>query len=312
MKKYISAGIILLSALALAGCKKSGSSSSTKPSLDGLAISQVSNYVAPGTTLTFKAGVGAITASDGANPVVGLYWQVNSAQKDTTTLDVSKAAPEDLMYEYTADTLGSYVVYCYAFSGTDYYVSSAASSFRAIDSRTALTGISMARNITVKGTIWNARDISHATLGRSYRNSPILDDVLGKLFTWEEAMDACPEGWHLPTVAEFEASFADEDGIIHAGDLMADASFLESRMWEYWKDVQINNQFGFNALPIGYIDDMDSFNPYGQWGEYAMWWTADQSGDTAAYMYIFEDYPEVRIGQGDKKSLAMSVRCVKD
>lgn len=310
MKKYIEAGIILLTILTLAGCSKSSSSTTTKPSLSGLSINQAPAFVAAGTTLSFKADVSVLTTSDGSQPSkVGLYWQVNTAQVDTLTKDVSMANPE---FIYSADTLGTYIVYCYAFAGTDYYVSSANSTFQAIDPNSVLGGIRPGTQIVANGKTWTSRNISHPTLGLSYRNSPIMDSVVGRLFSWEEARKACPSGWHLPTVAEFETSFADEDGSINAGDLMVEAFFQDEPMWEYWPAVSITNKFGFNAIPVGYVDILDNFYTYEKYGEYAMWWTADQSGDTGTYLYIFDEYPKVKKGQGDKKTLAMSVRCVMD
>ena len=309
MRKYIFAGVILLCALLSAGCKKSSSETTTKPSLDGLGLTQAPAFVDVGTTLTFKAAVGSLYTSDDTTPVIGLYWQVNSAAKDTLTKDISKSNPE---FVYKADTLGKYTVICTAFAGSDYYATSVSSEFQAIEAAVALTGVAPAAEITVKGKTWKAQNANHASMGRCFRNSPVLDDVMGRLFTWEESQTVCPDGWHLPTVAEFETSFAGEDGTIAAGDLMADASFLDEKMWEYWPQMVITNQYGFNAIPVGYIDTIDSFSTFDKYGEYAMWWTADQNNDLGTYLYIYKEYPQVRKGQGDKKTLAMSVRCVKD
>ena len=310
MKKSILAGIILLTVLALAGCNKSSSTTTSKPSLSGLTINEAPPFVSIGTELAFTADVNSIIASDGSSPEkIGIFWQVNTASVDTLTKDVSKVNPE---YYVKADTLGTYIVYCYAFCGTDYYVASANTTFQAIDPASVLKRMGPEDEITVGGKTWATRNASHATLGLSYRNSPILDQVVGRLFTWEEARKVCPDGWHLPTVAEFENSFAGEDGTIPAGDLMVNASFAGKEMWTYWPEVSITNKFGFNAIPIGYIDTQDYFSTYDKYGEYAMWWTADEDGDTGIYFYIYERYPDVRKGQGDKNSLAMSVRCVKD
>lgn len=312
MKKLIIAGLLLLPFLTFVGCKKSESDTTTKPSISGLTLSQVAPYMAKGTQITLKADINNLTTTNGKDPgTVGLYWQVNSAKKDTLSKDISKSNPE---FKYTADTLGSYSVFCYAYAvdNTDYYASSASVSFRAIEPDDALTGVELEEEITVNGITWQARNATHPTLGRSYRNSPILDDVLGRLFTWEDAQEVCPWGWHLPTVAEFEASFADDYGFIYSGDLMADASFLDEKMWTYWPQVQITNLYGFNALPLGYIDYTDLINTYDKYGDYAMWWTADADEEMATYLYIFEENEIVMKGQGDKKTLAMGVRCVRD
>lgn len=309
MKNHIIAISVLLGVLVPMGCKKDSSASVTKPSLGGLEIQKAPAFVAAGTTLTFKAGVGAIYASDDTSPVVGLCWQVNSAPKDTLTKDVRKSNPDFL---YQVDTLGKYTVTCFAFAIGDYYPSSAATSFQAVDPSTVLSGVAAADEITVNGLTWKARNLGHNTLGRSFRGSPVLDGALGRLFSWEEAQTACPDGWHLPSVAEFQTSFAGTDGSIPSQDLMADASFLGEKMWEYIPGIAINNKYGFNAIPLGYIDSTDSIYTYDRYGEYAMWWTSDQNGSEGTYLYIFEEYAEVRKAHGDKKSLAMSVRCVKD
>ena len=94
---------------------------------------------------------------------------------------------------------------------------------------------------------------------------------------------------------------------------MVDASFNGEKMWEYWPQVKITNSFGFNAVPTGYVDTTDSFKTYTQYGEYACWWTADNANDElGVYMYIHDEYTDVRKGTGDKNSLYMGVRCVKD
>ena len=309
MKKHIIVSVLFLASLLPVACNKSSSTTTTKPSLYGLSMNQAPAYVAQNAVLTFKAEVGGIYTSDGTSPVVGLYWQVGTGQKDTLTLDVSKSNPE---YTCKTDTLGSYTVFCYAFSGTDYYTTSVSSSFRAIDPENVLTDVAAADEITVNGKTWKTKNQSHDTMGLSFRNSPIMDGIIGRMFSWEEAQTVCPDGWHLPTVAEFEASFADEDGVINAADLMADASFLDQKMWEYFPQMPISNKYGFNALPLGYIDTLDTFYTYEKYGEYAMWWTADEYEDAGTYLYIYKEYPEVRQYHGDKNSLAMAVRCVKD
>lgn len=309
MKKYFCAVALLLALPFAPGCKKSDDDTTTKPSLSGLYINEAPPFVAVGTTLTFQADISSLTVSDGTAPTIGIYWQVNSSPKDTLTKDISKSNPD---FKYKVDTLGNYNVFCYAFAGSDYYATSTTATFKAIDPTNVLSGIGTAEEISVKGKTWKSRNATHATAGISFRNAPILDAPLGRLFSWEEAQTVCPAGWHLPTVAEFEASFAGADGKISAGDLMADALFLEEKMWAYWPSVTITNQYGFNAIPLGYIDTLDNFNTFDKYGEYACWWTADQAAGLGTYLYIYQEYPTVQKGQGDKKSLAMGVRCVKD
>lgn len=309
MKNYICAVTILLTLLSLSGCKKSSDDTTTRPSLSGISVNQAPPFIAVGESLSFQADVHSITVSDGTTPTIGVYWQVNGARKDTLSKDISKSNPD---FVYRADTLGTYNVFCYAYAGSDYYGTSASASFRAIDPATALSGIATADEISIKGMTWKSRNATHATKGFSFRNATVLDGTMGRLFSWDEAQTVCPAGWHLPAVAEFEASFAGTDGTIPAGALMADASFLDEKMWTYWPSVTITNQYGFNALPLGYIDSTDSYYTYEKYGEYACWWTSDQASGLGTFLYIYQEYPVVKKGQGDKKSLAMGVRCIKD
>lgn len=308
MKKYIVLGAALLALLPAVSCKKTEDETSNTPTLSGLTINQVPPFLAKGTTLTYKANVSSLMVSKGDIPSVGLYWQVNSAKRDTLTKNTAQTNPD---YVYTADTLGTYNVFCYAFA-SGYYNASASSSFIVVDPATVLKGVEEATETEVNGITWKTSNLNNASCGLSFRNSAVLDAPIGRMYTWEEAQTACPAGWHLPSLQDFKTSFADASGDILAQDLMADATFRDEKMWEYFTAVQINNKYGFNAIPTGYIDAMDTINTYDKWGEYASWWTSDEDGELGTYLYLFEQEPKARTAKGDKSSLYLGVRCVKD
>ena len=152
--------------------------------------------------------------------------------------------------------------------------------------------------------LWMAQNLYGG--GISYCDAPVLDSVFGNYYSWEEASKACPDGWRLPSGAEFDALGMD------AGKLMVNASFLDVEMWSYWPAVHITNELNFNALPTGYLDKTTELYRDKGLGDYAAWWTADREGDLAVYRYIFEENPEVQKGQGSMVSLALNVRCVKE
>lgn len=307
--------IILCSALAIlasAACNKSNSDSTTTPSLSGLSLSDTPpTYIKVGSTVTITADVSSLAASDGSKPTIGIFFQVNAAQKDTLTKDLSTYTG-DISYTYKADTTGTYTVYCYAFAGSDYYSTSSTTTFNAIDPETVLDGTAADAEVTIGGITWKTANLNKSDMGLSFLKSPILDGVLGRLYNWEEAVTACPSGWHLPSMADFESCFGDTDGVITSGDLMANATFEGVYMWEYWPQVVITNKYGFNALPIGYVDILDNFTTYDHYGEYACWWTSDQDNGQGRFIYIYDEYKWARKALGDKKTLYMGVRCVKD
>lgn len=310
MKNSIVIASVFMAALALTGCNKDSSDTTTTPSLAGLSITEVPPFVGKDIVLDFEADINSLYVSSGDMPTVGLYWQVNSAKKDTLTRDITQSNP---VYKYSVDTLGTYNVTCYAYAGSNYYSTSATASFMAIDPAKVVTEMGADQQITAGGLTWLANNLNNGASGISLRKSPILDTALGRLYNWTEAQTACPAGWHLPSAADFYTSFGNAEGKIPAGSLMVDASFNGEKMWEYWPQVKITNSFGFNAVPTGYVDTTDSFNTYTQYGEYACWWTADNANDElGVYMYIHDEYTDVRKGTGDKNSLYMGVRCVKD
>jgi len=312
MRKYIILGTALLTILATGSCKKD-EESTTKPSLSGLSINSVSVYVEAGETLTFKADVSSIAASDKSHPTIGLYWQVNTAKKDTLTRDITKSNPD---FVYTADTLGTYTVYCYAFAGSDYYNTSASTSFKAIDPLEVIKGYdgsySSIEIVAQDGKTWDRFNQFDNEYGLSFRDSPALDFPVGRLYNQEEAKTLCSDGTHLPSVADFYSSFGQADGNILAAEMMADATFDGNKMWEYFPAVQISNAKHFNAIPLGYVDITDSFNTYSHYGEYACYWTKDEENGMGKYLYIYAGNPVMQEGLGDKKTLYMSVRCVRD
>ena len=160
-------------------------------------------------------------------------------------------------------------------------------------------------------------NLSYQESGVSYGYCSAVDPIFGKLYTWNEAIKACPDGWHLPSDADFVALTGTEAGrgeTIYgaAGSLMADAYLLGNKMWTYWPDVKITNKSKFSALPIGYAIDREDSQHYVGINDYAVFWTSDEDGESAFYRYIYEDKDNLYSSKGSKDYFRASVRCVKD
>lgn len=295
----------LLALLLLPACKKD-EDTVTKPSLSGLTITSAAPYVRAGAVLSFTADVSALTDSDEDNDpeYIGLAWQVNSEKRDTLTMDIRKSNP---VFQYTVSTEGSYSVVCYAFTDGSFYSTSATSTFKAIDPDTALEGLSSQTVTDRLGQTWTNRNLYQTATGRTYEDCEVVASVFGRYYNWEQAQTACPAGWHLPAPRDFDEGLTDV-----AGDLMADASFLGEKMWDYWPQVTITNALQFNALPVGYIDLAGSGSASTTRGDYAIWWTSGEEDGQGIYRYLFEQNPRLQAGSGSKTSLYLSVRCVKD
>ena len=315
MKKIEIVVLLMASALSLLSCKKE-EEDTTLPSLSGFSINTAIPFVREGTSQEFKLDISNLTTSDGSTPgPLGVAWQVTGSQRDTLTRDVESSNPS---FTVKSNKVGNYTVTCYIFSlNEEYYSTSTATSFSVIDPDTALSGqegdtfefIGDNKYFIFEAgdLIWMGENLHGTEAGRDYKDCEVVSDVFGRYYTWEEAQTACPDGWRLPTAAEFDSSF----GTV-AGDLMVNASFQNAAMWDYWPQVKITNAYKFNAIPTGYMDYTTDTIIYG-YLEYACWWTADEveDEDFGVYRYIYEEEPTIMEGKGSKTSLALNVRCVK-
>ncbi len=316
--KNSTAYLILFLALGLAFSCKKEEENKISPGLYGLDVEEEPvPFVAPGTTVTVQAVTSGLYTSDGSTPeeAIGLYWTVDgSGVRDTLTLDISASNPA---YSYTPEETGSVTIYCYAFS-SGYSNGSVSVSFRAIDPENSLSGLEgetaqIGGNkyyvTTLDGTTWMGNNLYGTDSGISFYLASVTDSFLGRFYTWEEAVSACPEGWKLPSAEQWDALGAD------AGALMADATVLEEQMWTYWPGMEITNAKKFNAIPAGYVDRSGGDDNVQGYMDYAIFWTATPAGEDgslAQFRYIYADQPEVQAGTGGKTSLALSVRCIRE
>lgn len=151
--------------------------------------------------------------------------------------------------------------------------------------------------------------------GTDTAEAKTLDNYVnyGVLYNWAAARIACPEGWHLPTDAEWrklemylgmsyqDATDSGLRGNNEGGQLKATS---------HWNNPNTGatNSTGFSALPGGTFSDDNSFNDIGEIGH---WWTASDNGVKTLYRFL--SYDNAKIGRLDKASgNALSVRCVKD
>ena len=128
----------------------------------------------------------------------------------------------------------------------------------------------------------------------------------GYLYEWNAAKKACPPGWHLPTMEEWETLIA------HLGGEQAAGAAMKSRTG-WGTAAPAEDRFGFSALPGGYLADMSKSSFY-DLGEQAFWWTATESDQYTAWAWnIYIGSKKIDIATyGKSAGGAMSVRCVKD
>lgn len=308
---------LLLSLLALFACKKKEESTTVKPYLDGINF-DLPTFACPGDVISLKPY--GVFAGDGKPLGEVIYkWKVNSDE-----------FVEQESFTLTPEAIGNYTVTCQASDpDNNYYSCSRAKVVIVIDPALGKTltgtGIDPEKDAfvpderdrngqneyyftTIGGLDWFRNNLAWTGAGLAYENADVTSYPLGRYYTWNEAKTACPEGWRLPTLEEW-ASLGDE-----AGPLLADAYLNSKRMWEYWPAVKRSNETRLGIIPAGYALPALTEPAFPSLYEYAAFWTATESEVDpcmAAFRYIHVEENDVRTTYGDKKSLALSVRCVR-
>ena len=196
--------------------------------------------------------------------------------------------------------------------------------------------------VQIDSQIWMAENLNYdynqnTAQSYCYNNSVANCTTYGRLYTWSAAMDSaavfsangkgcgygktcsatklvrgvCPEGWHLPDAAEWNAleKFIADSLYNEKTDSVGYALKSTSGWTAYNGKTGGSDYFGFGALPAGYRDYYGTFYDV-QSGAYFLSST-EYSADDAYYRNL--DYFGTDLyTDGNFKYSARSVRCVKD
>lgn len=145
-----------------------------------------------------------------------------------------------------------------------------------------------------------------------YGNDPEKGKISGKLYNWFAVNDErglAPAGWHVSSVAEWDA-LKDFLGKRMAGGKMKSVGTA------YWVSPNIGatNESGFSALPGGNRGFDGSFYNFRNNADF--WSSTEMNNNNAFYHYLYSKDGVVNrchlIGNKVNKSLGLSVRCLRD
>ena len=137
-----------------------------------------------------------------------------------------------------------------------------------------------------------------------YDNNIDNIEIYGNLYNWyavDDDRDICPEGWHVPSVDEFEL----------LNNFLGDSSAckLKSNNGLWWnEEICATNESGFTAHPAGKYGDMGGSIFYDGIGGYTWFWSSDDYGFAEHLNY--NDYWSQIIN--DSKETFYSIRCLSD
>jgi len=159
------------------------------------------------------------------------------------------------------------------------------------------------KTVTIGKQTWLAENLKYeASSSKYYDNNPANGQKYGRLYDWETAKKACPTGWHLPSINEWQelVNFA-------GGDEVAGKKLKATSGWV--ENGNGTDEYGFAALPAGSYGYSGRF--YGI-GNVSYGWSSTEDDATKAYIrHMFSHTATVGKGSYNKSDL-FPVRCVQD
>jgi len=180
------------------------------------------------------------------------------------------------------------------------------------------------KKITIDKQTWMAENLNYATKGSvCYENKEENCAKYGRLYTWNDAISACPAGWHLP----LDDEWATLENFVGGKDIACKKlratngwSFIGVRgVCDTYRDTgedgfgvicarNVTDEYGFSALPGG----SSSGGNFSSAGSRGYWWSATERDVYYAwnrYMFCGNEY----VGRNYvNKTGLFSVRCVQD
>ncbi len=163
------------------------------------------------------------------------------------------------------------------------------------------------KSVKIGDQWWMGENLKYKTSNGClvYEGVEKYQETYGYLYTWETALNVCPDGWHLPSDAEFEKLSNFLGGADEAGGKLKEAGTT------HWNspNAGATNSSGFSALAAGY-NGSDAYKVF--IGLNAYFWSYDETvadSEVARALYsnkgAFSRY-------GITRENGLSVRCIKD
>ena len=185
------------------------------------------------------------------------------------------------------------------------------------------------KTVTIGKQTWMAENLNYdpgdvSSLGSYAWHGCYNDDAnncvtYGRLYTWEVTMNdaacaygntcnpsgtvqgICPEGWYVPSDAEWNTLWAAVGGCSTAG-----AKFKSTTGWDnYGNGI---DEYGFSVLPAGVRIEGNFYDQ----GEFAQLWSASENYSDYATSQGFNDRDDDLVQYYPYKNSANSLRCIQD
>jgi len=164
------------------------------------------------------------------------------------------------------------------------------------------------RTVAIGKQIWMAENLNYNASGsKCCENLESNCRKYGRLYDWNTAKFACPEGWRLPSSSEWNILENFVGGYKIAGKKLKTANTSE-----WLSNGNGTDDYGFSALPGGGGFPDGSFVAPGIGGFY--WSASEDYRDNSGRVYsrVIDSYKDGVGEYGYDKDYLFSVRCLKD
>jgi len=159
------------------------------------------------------------------------------------------------------------------------------------------------KTVEIGTQIWMAENLNLETnYSWCYNDSVKYCNIYGRLYNWQAAKNACPIGWHLPSMQEWTTMITYIGGEAIAGGKLKTTTGYEV------PNEGATDSIGFSGKAGGFRNEDGTYNYKGFIG---YWWTTKPFDSYAYYFYLGFKSKYIFSTMSWKEN-GLSVRCVKD
>jgi uncharacterized protein (TIGR02145 family) len=149
------------------------------------------------------------------------------------------------------------------------------------------------KTVIINNRLWMAENL--ALLVKDswfYKENALNGPTYGRLYTWQAAMDACPEGWRLPTTNDWEKTI----------------NYLGGES-EAFHALLPEGKSGFHCVFGGYRTINSDYMSLDRAADF---WSATEAGEANAWLFYLIMKKDKVFKIIDDKRCGFSVRYIKD
>ena len=159
------------------------------------------------------------------------------------------------------------------------------------------------RTIKVGSRLWLADNLNYKMDGSfCYKDDESQCMAYGRLYTWDAAVNACPQGFHLPTDDDFQSLW-------QAAGADFNAAYLLKAAYGWSGETNGSDTLKFSAMPAGNRFDDET---YGNLSKFAFFWSSEASKEKQNARVWYMTSKSMAFSFMNKpKTFGFSVRCVQ-